>query len=472
MTEPVTPKAERRVIDGEVVQDEAENLTDAELDAQAQANARRRAHNRVDHKPQDKPGGEQQEKRKLPIGWIKTLTWGGAAAGVILVLLYTRPDTDWQVEHINQLQSQVAQLHETNQLLVARMEQQKQTLEQQLTAQIDEKLAAALQQPQNQPLVSKGDLEAMQNSWQQQLEVTQQQLEKQLDDFGQQLQQKWQTLGQQIGQQAQQAGEALPSGEEAGAALQQLEQKLQSEITRIGDKLANLFALKETQQSQSATPQTTPQPLSEQQLNAWRIEINAQWLMHGDVQQVQNQLLALEQALGVSETADKTELARKIGQDLTALTQYDARLQQFSRQQQRWIADLQRMIQQLPQPKAAVETSQAQPQAEAETTWQMLLHKLSGLVSVKKREDEQTLSQVDRLWQHDVLLQRLQLWTERLQWALQSGAKADAQNAANEMEQLIAQYFAAQHGAFKAVLDEVRAADITGRQPLLIAAGL
>lgn len=470
MTEPVTPRAERRVIDGEVVQDEAENLTDAELDAQAQANARRRAHNRADHKPQEERAGAQPEKRKLPVGLIKTLAWGGAFAGVVLVLFYTRPNTDWQVEHINQLQSQVAQLHETNQLLVARMEQQKQTLEQQLTAQIDEKLAAALQQPQNQPLVSKGDLEAMQNSWQQQLEVTQQQLEKQLDDFGQQLQQKWQTLGQQIGQQAQQAGEALPSGEAAGEALQQLEQKLQSEITQIGDKLANLFALKENQPSQSLTPQGAPQSLSEQQIKAWRIEINAQWLMHGDVQQVQNQLLALEQALGVSEMADKMDLARKIGQDLTALTQYDAQTQQRAKQQQAWIAQLQRMIQQLPQPKVAVENSQ--PQAETEATWQMLLSKLSGLVSVKKREDEAALSQVDRLWQHDVLLQRLQLWAERLQWALQTGAKAEAQSAANEMEALIARHFAAQLETFKEVLDEVRAADITGRQPLLVAAGL
>lgn len=471
MSEPVTPKAERRVIDGEVVPDAADSVQEDDLQG-AEANSRRRAPNRA---------GQSAERANQPASkatrlaaWHKPLLWSTAVAGVLAVVLYTRPDTDWQVEHINQLQSQVAQLHETNQLLVARMEQQKQAvqqqIEQQVEQQIDAKLAAALQQsqnlPQNESFISQGDLEAIQENWRQQLDITQQQLEKQLDTFGEELQAKWQTLRQQT----QQAGEALPSGEEAGAALQQLEQKLQTEITQIGDKLAGLFAL-------NATP-TAPHGLSDAELKAWRIEINAQWLLHGDVQQTQTQLLALEQALAVSEPADKTELARRIGQDLTALTQYEAQAALNRQQQQAWISELRGLIAQLPEPSLQVTpAAPAAPATTAEvpgesTTWTLLLNKLATLVNVKKREDEQSLSQVERLWQHDVLLQRLQLWTDRLQWALQSQAKTEAMLAASEMDALLAQHFVAQHDAFKPLLNAVRAADLQGRPALQVAAGL
>lgn len=480
MSEPVTPKAERRVIDGEVVPDAADSLQEDDVQG-AEANARRRAHNRAGQNTRQNAerANPAAAKSARLTAWHKPLLWGTALAGVVAVVLYTRPDTDWQVEHINQLQSQVAQLHETNQLLVARMEQQKQALqqqiEQQVAQQIDEKLATALQQsqnpPQNESLISKGDLEAIQETWRQQLDLTQQQLEKQLDTFGEELQAKWQALRQS----SQQAGEALPSGEEAGAALQQLEQKLQTEITRISDQLAGLFAL---DAAPTAPPQIAPQGLSNAELNAWRIAINAQWLLHGDVPQTQSQLLALEQALAVSESADKTELARRIGQDLTALTQYEAQAALNRQQQQAWMTELRGLIAQLPEP--ALQLTSPEPAAPETTTevpgestaWTFLLTKLAALVNVKKREDEQSLSQVQRLWQHDVVLQRLQLWTDRLQWALQSQAKSEALLAAGEIDALLAQHFEAQQAAFKPLLNAVRAADLQGRPALQIAAGL
>ncbi len=473
MTEPVTPKAERRVIDGEVV-DEAIKPT-----SNSDANARRRAHNRSGQNKKANPSGSKNDTSSvskpsslLGAPWLrKTALWGGSLAVVVATLYYTRPDMDWQIEHINRLQAQVAQLHETNQLLVKKVEQQQQDMEARITE--------VLNRPENQPLISQGDLDQLKSETQQQLSALHQQLQTELASLAQQTETRWQSFSEQ-------AQQALQPTDQQLASLAQLEKKIEQQFNLMGSELSQLFDFKDQQLQQNERASQLLErvaPLNHHQIQQWMVEINNQWLLKGDLQQTQHQLLALEQALNVSELHNTTELARTLGQDLQMIQLYAEQTQALNKQALQDLADLKALVGQIPVPAAQLADKEASSVAidnieSAEpvatdnlaSSFDRLLEKFSGLVSLKKRESADDLSSVEELLMHDVLIQRLALLIDRVQWALTIQSSTDLGQAAAEVNQFVEQHFSGQKAAFAEVLTRMLNLEFAKRQPLALAA--
>ncbi|MDG6774587.1 hypothetical protein QCB45_09600 [Thiomicrorhabdus sp. ZW0627] len=468
MTEPVTPKADRRVIDGEVVNEEAQN---ASLNNHSDANARRRAHQRAEQasrQASEKPSSENGSKSSFQLtGWLaKATVWLVSLAVVVAVLFYTRPDQDWQIEHINRLQTQVVQLHETNKLLVDKVEQQQKV--------IDQKIQEVLSRPENQPLVSQGDLDGLKSDMEQKIQSLQQQLQQQLDEIGQQAESKWDAL-------AEKAQQALQPSEQDLQNLKQFEEKVQTQLGKVGEEIGKLLDFKNQQEQQQKQPPGTveqPKPLSSVQIQQWIVEINTQWLLNGNAAQTSQQLTALEQALGLSELANKIEVGRIIGEDLRDVSQYADEVDAQKAEQQQWLAELKALAGELPRPAlsrhTAVQsthgdiTDSTEGAAQTPSKVDELLHKLSGLISLKKRESEEDLSSVDLVLKHDVLVQRLYLLIDRLEWALQVRSESDMKAALAQIEKFVGQNFTAQEPQFKAVLDKFRQTSMAVRKSLAI----
>lgn len=478
MTEPVTPKAERRVIDGEVVDNSATETVEKEnepsmkrrADQSARASTEEARGSAFSRNRQAASEEASNSSGRLSLFFdgsgkrvlFKTVLWGGSLAVIVLTLIYTRPDQDWQIEHINRLQSQVAQLHETNQLLVAKIEQQQKM--------VDEKVAELLARPENQPVVSQADLEVLQHTIDQKLEamkVQREALQQQLQTLSEQAQTQWQKLSDE-------AGKRLQPSEEDVLALQQFEQKVQTQLSEMGDALSKLFEFRDQElQQQPADPaasQITPK-LTSIQLQKWMLEINAQWLLQRNPLQTQQQLLALEQALPMSELEHQTEVARKIGQDLQTLDGYAQYRQQARAQHQQWVAELKQLAASLPK-KEITQSEQSQEAGLAPASAvDQFLHRLSGLVSLKKREEAESLGEVESLLQHDVLLQRLNLLIERVQWALMIESKTDLIDACDALQAFVTQSFPVQADEFGTILKQVRSARLLQPQPLAIIQG-
>lgn len=478
MTEPVTPKAERRVIDGEVVENSTTETVNKEHEPQMKQRVNQNAQTSTEKARGSAFSGNRQaasEEDADSTGLLslffdgsgkrvlfKTALWGGSLAVIVLTLIYTRPDQDWQIEHINRLQSQVAQLHETNQLLVAKIEQQQKM--------VDEKVAELLARPENQPVVSQADLDALQQTIDQKLEAMKEQreaLQQQLQTLSEQAQAQWQKLSDE-------AGKLLQPSEEDVQALQQFEQKVQTQLSEMGDALSKLFDFRDQQlQQQPAEPapsQMAPK-LTSMQLQKWMLEINAQWLLQRNPQQTQQQLLALEQALPLSELDHQTEVARKIGQDLQTLEGYAQYRQQAREQHQQWISELKQLASTLPEKVIAQSAQPKEAEQAPASAMDQFLHKLSGLISLKKREDAEDLGEVEALLQHDVLLQRLNLLIERVQWALMIESKTDLVDACDALQAFVSKSFPAQADAFAAALKPVRSARLSQPQSLAIIQG-
>jgi len=478
MTEPVTPKANRRVIDAEVVDESASSSSTSS------ANARRRAHNRAqqktgssntDSKTQSAShaqSGSSKLTSVLSAPWVKkSALWGGSLAVVVAVLIYTRPDMDWQVEHINRLQTQVSQLHQTNQQLVEKVEQQQQEME----ARIEE----VLNRPENQALISQADIDNLKAESQQQMNALYQQMQTELSGLAQQTESRWQSFSEQTQQALQPSAQDLQ-------ALNQLEQKVQSQLGLVGEELTKLFAFKDQQTEQNIEQSKLlerAKPLNSFQVQQWMIEINNQWLLTGDAQQTQTQLLALEQALGVSDMPNMTEVARMIGQDLRDIQTFSKQQQAVSAEVTESLVALKTLLTEIPLPAMKDASSvSSDPQTAIDETAQQtaeippsepsamdtLLNKFSGLVSLKKRETAEDLSSVEGLLLHDVLIQRLALLIDRVEWAVTIQSTTELQKATEEVNRFVAQNFAEQRGQFAEVLEPMQGVTFIKRQPLAL----
>lgn len=457
MTEPVTPKADRRVLDGEVV------------DEQASAEQKNGSSDRGRKGKTSKPVSKGSLWARP---WVrKGALWSGSLLVIVATLYATRPDTDWQVDHINRLQTQVAQLHQTNQQLLEKLEQQKQALEQQIDHKIDQALAERLKQPENQPLVTKEDLDQLKKRAQARADQLNQQLEARLQSIQESLEARWKTLSEKLAE----SGQRLQPSEEEWASLKELETRFQGELGRIGQELESLLNFKE--ELGADAPQTerqtddSPAGLNRLQIQQWMVEINADWLIKGQAEQTKQQLLALEQALGLSDVPNKTELARRIGQDLNQVERYAKARSQAGQQVQKRITQLRSLVAQLPVRPASgtsAEPAEPTPGTEPLSTLDRFLDRLSGLVSIQKRGSEQDLTQVESLLMHDVLIQRATLLVDRIDWALTVGSEADAQAAVASLRTFIAKQFPSQQAAFAEVLDPIKRLSSSSRQPLSI----
>jgi len=476
MTEPVTPKAERRVIDGEVI----EGGNEGNANSTSNANARRRAHNRSQKQPEQAQSQSQipkdptnaakktaDKRSSFPAPWLKkTVLWGSFLAVIGAVLFYTRPNMDWQIEHINRLQSQVAQLHETNKQLVEKVENQQ--------LELDARISEVLNRPENQPLISQADIDAVKADTQQQISGLYKQVQTDLTAFSQQTETQWQRLSEN-------AQNAVMPSDANLAGLSELEQKVENRLTAVGNELSQLFAFKDQQtlQNQQVSEEKSQlenaSPLNPLQIQQWAVEINNQWLLKGHVAQTETQLLALEQALTLSELPNLTEIARTIGQDLSKIKAFS---EQSNVTNTRLNTDLQRLsalVIAIPLPTLDKPTSQGNAGTETvgdaveeASSLDKILEKFSGLVSVKKREGVTELSSVDGLLLHDVLMQRLTLLVNRVQWAANIQSSTELQKAATDVEAFIALHLSGHSADFNEVLEPLKAIKFANRPPLAV----
>lgn len=452
MTEPVTPKADRRVLDGEVVSESAATQTDSAQANSAQTKRSGRAWreqgqtHRADREDTAPSVMRTRLKRALP--------WGVGIVAVMAVLFYTRPDQDWQIEHINRLQSQVAQLQQNQQQLNEQIAQQQQQLEQ--------KLAEALAQPQQQPALSEADVEQLKQQFQQKLDTLSTELEARVQSLSEQAQQQWQTLTDQVREWM-----GAPSAEGTGeSALQALEQKFQDQLAVMGDELARLLDF-------NASPPERSQEtafLDSYQIQQWRLEINTQWLLLGHIEQTQQQLDALEQALALSKVPNQTELARLIQADRGYLQQFAEQQRALKVTADQEMAALRALLATTTMDDSAEkEASAPEAAVEPSSTAAAWIERFKDLIRVQKRESDTSLTAVETLLLEEVLKQRLLLLLDRLQWALDTGTAAEAQVAMQAVVTFVEQHFKAQAAEFERRLAKLNLTPLGPRQPLAIA---
>ncbi len=368
---------------------------------------------------------------------------------VILVLFVTRPNTGWQIQHINTLQSDVSQLYQENQALESRLAAQE---AKQLDSQksIESAVTEALTRSENNPLVSQADLDELKKSMQQKLD---------------------QLLGSAI--------EVPKSSVISEASIKPLAEKLQTQIDDLGSKLSKLFDFNSHQQVL-----TTQQALSAFQIQQWIVEINTQWLMQGRVEQTSQQLLALEQAVGLSDFPEVTTLARLIGQDLT-------RLELLQKSVPRDILVNIQAIKEAVNKLSAndIKTSKANnnsiseaaakasnekiylgEEISSQSALDQLLSRFGQLVSLKKRETSAEQTQVESLIMHDVLVQRALLLVDRIDWALETESVNGLSIATADLQTFIETHFESHSLEFSALLEPLKTVTFELRQPLAIMA--
>ncbi|WP_319380487.1 hypothetical protein [Thiomicrorhabdus sp.] len=379
---------------------------------------------------------------------LKQFLWGGLLIGVAAALVYSRPNNDWEVDHINRLQAQVAALNEQQAQLKTQLQLQETALEEKLKKEV----AKAAQNPDNQPLVSQGDLQAIR-------QTTQEQLDK--------LQSKLAQLSSQFADALDQAGDAMKPDGEALQGFKALENQWQQKLNDMGQEIAKLWEKKPQEVSKEKE-----QILTGMQLQEWILAINTQWLLKAEPETTQQQLLALEQAIVFSNPQNSQHLSRLIGEDMAYLKHFGqqetAQIPQFQA-----LRDAVKSLHFAPPVQESTVTRENRPDASLETVdqesaWQTLLQRFSQLVTIKKREGEDDMSKVESLLMQQVLKQRLLLLVDRLQWAAETGDGTRYHEAVSAIDSYIKQHFPQAEESIRQTMQPLREVAFKQPQPLAI----
>ena len=449
-SETITPKAKRRIVDAQLV-DEEPRLESRPFDTFHQESAASKSAQTL-----EKSSFLSALLPKKFSDYLQ-LMLGLSVLLLILVLWLKQKDQDWQIEQINQLQSQVAQLSHAQETLQSKQSALQESLEAQQQA------ALALE---NKPLVSVADLENLKS----QLKT----LESQVSEFSLSAQSQAKTVLDEAQKTLQDwlANQSLtkPNDESLPEAVQQ---RLQA----MGQQLTDLFAFKDQQLAQTAPEK--PEALSEMQLQKWILEINTQWLITGNIIQTQQRLQALEQAAGLSDFSQKMHLMRLIGEDLARLEHLNTTSAtllwkpEASSALKAWLSKQSQQHQAVnPQhiaSKAPLHEESNTQTPEALSPWQRLQQAFASVFTVKKRESDQDLTRVEQTLMQDVLLQRAYLWVEQLDWVMQSGSDIKKQQALRQLKTYVSQYWpTANQAELDNLLQPYESTQLTALQPLSV----
>lgn len=451
--EPITPKADHRVIDGEVL-------------GGARASA------------------QQQQQTEKPLktksdwsAWLpKTFTqkiW----LLIFLMLIglgvynyFQTQERDWMIERQNQLQQAVNQLQTQQKQLKTDFSSVEASLETKLKAQ-----QAELDAPKNQPLVSQADLDQLQQKFESYQKSVQEELSS-ANEKAQQLIQQWL---------ASQKGDTTAPADGSGSKAESPSidtQALETQIQQMSQQLAELFSFKQSQQEKAAKEVNQPtepkvnqkddlKALDALQVQRWILDINTQWMLSGNAKQTQKQLLALEQAISVSELPNKMKLVSRIGADLNNLSTVSV---QAMFDWQDALVDLKQRLANLSPNQALLSKGDVshetpvseQAIAQEGTVWQKIWDKFSQLFSLRKRETADSLTQVETVLMHETLVQRALLQVERLQWAMQMQSNSLKTQALESLTQFMKDYFPDQSDDITKALAPFQNQTFKSRQPL------
>ncbi len=458
---------ESAVLEGEVLTESPEASIEATIEDKI---ARGRAYSKS--KATDAKSDSADDKSINKPAWFTRyrgyVLWVLMFVVVILVLIATRPNTAWQIQHINTLQSDVSQLYQDNQALESRLAAQE-TKEFDSQKAIETAIEEALADSENQPLISQADLDELKQSTQQQLA----QLQVHLQSLKE-------TATVQVAKVQESAEQLLESALEtpkptinAEASIKLLEEKLQTQIGELGSKLSELFDFNTQQKAL-----TTQQALSALQIQQWIIEVNTQWLMQGRVAETAQQLLALEQAVGLSDFPEVTTLARLIGQDLAYLERFQKNVlsETLINTQALKAAVYKLSVNDNQASKAASEAHTATidekihlgEEISSESALDQLMTRFGQVISLKKRETSAEQTQVESIIMQDVLVQRGLLLVDRIDWALQTESASALSLAMGDLQVFIDTHFESQSQKFEHLLEPFKALTFELRQPLAI----
>jgi hypothetical protein len=274
----------------------------------------------------------------------------------------------------------------------------------------------------------------------------------------------------------------LKPGSELDQAAKQAEDQVRQQLEQMQEKLSELFSFKAQTEAEKQAPNGTQSPVTEPaaltraQLQQWLTDINTQWLITGHVAQTRAQLLAVEQALAISDLPDKTRLIRMLGEDM-------ARLETVQGQStDQWapvfndVTDWVQSAVETHTPTAA-ESDAASTPAETNNTasgsqaWtDQLLQGFTQLFEVRKRESSEDLTNVDKLVKADVIEQRGLLLIERMRWAVQTQSSPLLAESLTQMRAFADTYFPQKRDALEPLLQPLDTVQFQPRQPLSIVA--
>jgi len=379
---------------------------------------------------------------------------------VIVMLFITRPNTDWQVQKINDLQSQMSQLKEDNNDLNTRLREQQAHLEQLITDQVQKATQNLAVNNSTETASANSDISEFEQKIQTQIDV----LHKELSSLSGSAAQQADEALTEINKLADKAQKNLqPSNGEQQQALNVLQSQMQS----IGDKLKELFAFKAEQQILTKNPPVLKldMPLDSLQIQQWIVELNTQWMLNGRPDQTQQQLLAFEQAVSLSDFKYTTQLARLIGQDLGYLKQIkEDRLRNPLPQ----TASLKKAINNLTAEQVIRDNHATETNQGSVTSVDALLSRFSDMFTVKKRTENGAMSQVNGLLQNDVLKQRLELLVDRLDWGMQTHSIGTVKQAIADIKTFIKRHYAHDVNEFNLLLEPFMNVEFPTKQNLSI----
>ncbi|BCN92332.1 hypothetical protein THMIRHAM_01170 [Thiomicrorhabdus immobilis] len=483
MSKRIKPNAEHRIVDGEIIPDSlasidekiergkayseqkaeqslgdvnlsSEDINDLGEDVDPRASISEGIDLKAENKPHS-PGFIRKYKSYL-FSLVLLLA-------IVATLYITRPNLDWEIQRINDLQSQIAELRQENSALEVRMQEQQKAL----IARVDSQLQKALDNPENQVLITQADLSQIKEQTNQQLEK----IQEKLASLGGQGEVQVEQALAQLEQLAKKAQQELQPSDEQLKALKEVEQTLQAQIDGFSEKLGELFQFKKEQQVLTKQPPVLKldMPLDSLQIQQWIVEINTQWILNGRVEETQQQLLALEQAASLSDFAHTTQLARLIGQDLGYLNQVQGDALSYPLPT---TDKLKKAVNNLSADNLFTSADTTKPQ-DAESSdsghgFDNLLNKFSQMITVKKRPEEGALAEVDGLLMNDVLLQRLGLLIDRLDWGMQTHSSQMVNKASDDIKAFIKRHYAKSFSEFNLLLTPFENVQFTDKQTLSI----
>ena len=387
---------------------------------------------------------------------------------LLAVIWYSRPSLDWQVEKINDLQQEVAYLQEQNQLIQEQLQEQS-VAQQEL---IDNKISEAMQNNDQQGLVDETKLQEVKAELQAQLQNLQSKLANVTASAGE-------DISSALSEFNSQAESLMP---ETTAQLKVLEETVQTQFGQFAKELDTLLAFKDKQEAESLAAQSEvevkeesqpqlamPSPLNSMRIQQWIIEINTQWMLNDHFKEIRGQLLALEQAASLSDFQYTSQLARLIGQDLSYIQQFETQQldEAVLKTQNLKEAIVQLQLDNLPN-QATVNSGQGGQVEQSQGDTNNLLDKFGQLFSVKKRDEEASFGQVNKLLLNDVLKQRLALLVDRLEWGVSTRSESIIQQSTQDFKDFIKAYYPNNISEFNDLLNPFNNLQFNLKQPLNI----
>ena len=416
------------------------------------------------------PAASSPEKKN---GWfVPTLKWGGSLAVILAAIVYTRPDQSWQIAQINDLQSQVVAL----QAVQSKVSEQSKSATSEV-ANLQDSLVALqghlkqLEEQFNQAQAESGngfDLEkfASNESVQALQEQVQQQwngLQGQVKELFTQLSDVAKTMSEQADTSDSTGTADAPAAENSDqiaaddvpSTVETVKQAAQNLMDNIAQTMPKVMA---PIQEAIKIPNAQQNPLDSLRIQQWLLAINSQWMVSQNVEHTQEQLLAIESVIGLSDFAHKAQFSRAVGKDLAYLEGFAKakaelpNIQALRDAVQALKINRATIVEQVEQKAEAAENAESTETSSAASNWDALLARLSQMVTIQKRDADAGQTKVESLLMEDVLRQRAMLLVDRMDWAMQSQNPSALSAAAGSLQAFVAQNFAEQAAAINAEL--------------------